>query len=256
MAPFPSKAKIGSIDFTPATFSTATRLIATVVSNSNADSTETGTSIHFANAYNIALAENDKNYQTLMNKGDLVFTDGVPVVWAGKKLHPTQDWERVYGPDVTEWVLGDSTINATAKHYFLGSTQETMTALLSQVTRKFPAAEIVGFDCPPFHAPTEYELQVRDQKIKESGATIVWVGLGTPKQDYETQRLARTLPVTALAVGAAFDFLAGTVQQAPDWAQKAGLEWAYRLTKEPKRLARRYFWGNPQFIKSVVKHRS
>jgi len=214
-----------------------------------------GTSVHFANAYNIALAEHDQAYQELMNAGDLVFTDGTPVVWAGKRNFPTQGWERVYGPDVTEAILAGSGETGPS-HYFLGSTPETLQRLTSVVTARYPKAKIVGVESPPFTPPTEDELRERDQRIKDSGAAIVWVGLGTPKQDYEVNRLAANLNVTAIGVGAAFDFIAGTVPQAPRWMQRSGLEWTFRLAREPKRLARRYFWGNPQFVISVVRNRN
>lgn len=245
------KFRIGSIDFTAARFAHATQEI---LREANGPQPR-GISVHFANAYNIALAERDERYRELMNQGDYVFTDGTPVVWAGKRLHPNQDWERVYGPDVTEWVLKNSD-PAKTLHYFLGSTPHTMEKLQHEIKNRFPTAQIVGYDCPPFREPTESELSTRDQRIKESGATIVWVGLGTPKQDFEVQRLARVLPVTAVAVGAAFDFIAQTVPQAPKWMQSSGLEWGYRLAREPRRLAKRYLWGNPQFIRSVIKNRS
>ena len=250
----PKKLRVGSFDFTPATFSDATRTIVEIIQKTN--DAEKGTSIHFANANNIALAENDASYQNTINVGDLVFTDGVPVVCAAKRIHPQDKWERVYGPDVTEWILSSPELSETAKHYFLGSTQETMEKLLEKIATRFPRAQVVGHDCPPFREPTAQELDERDERIKASGATVVWVGLGTPKQDFEVQRLAHNLPVTAMAVGAAFDFLAETVPQAPKWIQKSGFEWGYRLVREPKRLAKRYFWGNPQFIKSVVTHRN
>lgn len=245
------KHRIGSIDFNASTFAQAVEAIKEQITAPD----KVGSSIHFANAYNIALAENDESYRTLMNQGDLVFTDGVPVVWAGKRLHPQHKWERVYGPDVTQRLLTDTEINPTAKHFFLGSTPETMKKLLSVVAKDFPNSQVVGHECPPFRQPIEQELDERDRRIRESGATLIWVGLGTPKQDFEARRLAGSLPVTALAVGAAFDFIAGTVEQAPRWVQRSGLEWSYRLAKEPRRLAKRYFWGNPQFIKSVVKNR-
>ncbi len=246
----PPKFRIGSIDFTAARFAQATQEISRLINNRQAH----GTAVHFANAYNIALAEHDQQYQELMNKGDYVFTDGTPVVWAGRRLHPNQDWERIYGPDVTEWILHNSD-PAKTFHYFLGSTPETMEKLQSEIKNRYPTAHVVGYDCPPFREPTESELSTRDQKIKDSRATVVWVGLGTPKQDFEVQRLARALPITAIAVGAAFDFIAQTVPQAPKWMQSSGLEWSYRLAREPKRLAKRYFWGNPQFIRSVIKNR-
>ena len=246
----PPKFRIGSIDFTATRFAQATQEISRIIRNGQTR----GTAVHFANAYNIALAEHDRQYQELMNEGDYVFTDGTPVVWAGKRLHPNQVWERVYGPDVTQWILHNSDPEKTF-HYFLGSTPETMDKLQSEIKTRFPSAQVVGYECPPFREPSESELGARDKRITDSGATVVWVGLGTPKQDFEVQRIVRTLPVTAIAVGAAFDFIAHTVPQAPRWMQNSGLEWGYRLAREPKRLAKRYFWGNPQFIRSVIKNR-
>jgi N-acetylglucosaminyldiphosphoundecaprenol N-acetyl-beta-D-mannosaminyltransferase len=210
-------------------------------------------SIHFANAYTIALASTDPNYASTINQSDLTCCDGTPVVWAGNWLNTQthiQLWQRVYGPDVMEGVLQNSI--PEHKHYLLGSTNETLNKLQTHINQKFPNAEIVGSDSPPFREPTAQELTERDQRIKDSGANIVWVGLGTPKQDFEVERLKRSLPVTALAVGAAFDFLAGTVQQAPTWMQKSGTEWVYRWSKEPKRLSKRYLWGNPKFIQVVT----
>ena len=96
--------------------------------------------------------------------------------------------------------------------------------------------------CPPRRWPR------RTPGSGTPGATIVWVGLGTPKQDWEVARLAGSVPVVAMAVGAAFDFLAGVKPQAPVWMQKSGTEWAFRFASEPKRLARRYLWGNPRFL--------
>ena len=215
--------------------------------------TNQGKAIHFANAYTIALASTDLNYASTINQSDLTCCDGTPVVWAGKWLNTQthiQAWQRVYGPDVMEGVLQNSI--PEHKHYLLGSTNETLNKLQTHINQKFPNAEIVGSDSPPFREPTAQELTERDQRIKDSGANIVWVGLGTPKQDFEVERLKRSLPVTALAVGAAFDFLAGTVQQAPTWMQKSGTEWVYRWSKEPKRLSKRYLWGNPKFIQVVT----
>jgi N-acetylglucosaminyldiphosphoundecaprenol N-acetyl-beta-D-mannosaminyltransferase len=215
--------------------------------------TNQGKAIHFANAYTIALASTDLDYTSAINQSDLTCCDGTPVVWAGKWLNTQthiQAWQRVYGPDVMEGVLQNSI--PEHKHYLLGSTNETLNKLQTHINQKFPNAEIVGSDSPPFREPTAQELTERDQRIKDSGANIVWVGLGTPKQDFEVERLKRSLPVTALAVGAAFDFLAGTVQQAPTWMQKSGTEWVYRWSKEPKRLSKRYLWGNPKFIQVVT----
>ena len=217
---------------------------------------ESGTAVHFANAYNVALADADPSYAAVMMDGDFVFTDGMPVVWAGRRLHPdvANSWERVYGPDVMTSVLSRST-GVGPLHYLLGGTPETLTQLTERITRSWPEARIAGAESPPFRELSGTELHERDERIRSSGATCVWVGLGTPKQDYEVRRLAAGLPVTALAVGAAFDFLAGSVPQAPQWMQRSGLEWFYRLALEPKRLAKRYLWGNPRFVVSVARQR-
>jgi len=214
-----------------------------------------GHAVHFANAYTIALASQDADYAEAINSGDLVCCDGTPVVWAGKWLPDPHgsEWQRVYGPDVMTAVLEKST--ARHKHYLLGSTTDTLNLLRNKILQNYPNAKVVGMDSPPFRNATEQELSERNERIADSGANIVWVGLGTPKQDFEVERLKACLPVTALAVGAAFDFLAGTVPQAPPWMQKSGTEWLYRWSKEPKRLTKRYLWGNPTFVKLVVQQR-
>ena len=242
--------RVGAIDFSVLPLKQAIALIVAIGSKPP----EHGLAVHFANAYNVALADTDPMYRDLINAGDLVFSDGTPVVWAGRRLHKalSAQWTRVYGPDVLTGVL-NSSAPKSPRHYFLGSTPETLSLLTSRIASTWPDAEVVGSESPPFRAPTKGELAERDRRIAESGATLVWVGLGTPKQDTEVRRLADSLPITALAVGAAFDFLAGTVSQAPEWMQRSGLEWTYRLAHEPKRLGKRYLWGNPRFLLSVAK---
>ncbi len=242
--------RVGSIDFSVLPLKQAIYLILDLGSRTP----EHGIAVHFANAYNVALADTDPMYRDLINAGDLVCSDGTPVVWAGRRLHKSlsAQWTRVYGPDVLTGVL-KSSAPKSPRHYFLGSTPETLSLLMTRMASTWPDAEVVGSESPPFRAPTKGELAERDRRIAESGATLVWVGLGTPKQDTEVRRLADSLPITALAVGAAFDFLAGTVSQAPEWMQRSGLEWTYRLAQEPKRLGKRYLWGNPRFLLSVAK---
>lgn len=246
---FPRR-RVGSLDFSVAPLNTAID----EVKRLGGLERNQGISIHFANAFNIALADDDAEYRALMLQGDLVFTDGTPVVWAGRKLHPdvAESWTRVYGPDVMAGALQRSTLSGP-KHFLLGGTQETLNLLEAAITLRWPEAQVVGMESPPFRIATEQELRERDQRIMDSGADLVWVGLGTPKQDFEVQRLSKSIPVVALAVGAAFDFIAGTTKQAPKWMQKSGTEWVFRFVQEPKRLAKRYLWGNPKFIKAVVK---
>jgi len=213
-----------------------------------------GVAVHFCNAYNVALARSDHEYRDLIARGNYVFSDGVPITWVGKRAVPNKahEWERVYGPDVMEGVFAQSR-PGHPRHYLLGSSPDVLAALQQRLLERFPDAQIVGIESPPFRSATEDELRERDQRIRESGATIVWVGLGTPKQDIEVARLAASLPVVAVAVGAAFDFLAGTKPQAPIWMQKSGTEWLFRFASEPRRLAKRYIWGNSVFLAETIR---
>ena len=242
--------RVGTLNFSVLTLNNAISLISSL----GVRRPDQGIAVHFANAYNVALAGGDPDYRNLLNAGDLVFSDGTPIVWAGRRLHPEFSgvWCRVYGPDVMTGVLARSTVDGP-NHYLVGATTATLDLLVARIHGQWPSAQIVGVESPPFREPSATELTERDQRITESGATLVWVGLGTPKQDFEVHRLATNLPVVALAVGAAFDFLAGTVSQAPRWMQRSGLEWGYRLAQEPKRLAKRYLWGNPRFVAAVAR---
>jgi exopolysaccharide biosynthesis WecB/TagA/CpsF family protein len=247
----PPRRAVGGVPFTVMPLKDAIDQIVALGSRRQAK----GVAVHFANAYNVALADSDPAYAELLAAGDLVFTDGLPVAWAGRRLHRdvAARWGRVYGPDVLTGVLEKSNLEKP-RHYFLGGKPETLDALITQVRARWPEAVIAGFESPPFRQVSAEELVERDERIFESGATLVWVGLGTPKQDQEVRRLADSVPVVALAVGAAFDFLAGTKRQAPAWMQRAGLEWAFRLATEPRRLARRYLWGNPRFVLAAIRH--
>ncbi|MGB8022047.1 MAG: WecB/TagA/CpsF family glycosyltransferase [Candidatus Nanopelagicales bacterium] len=214
-----------------------------------------GVAVHFANAYTIALADTQQDYaQLLANPASAVLTDGVPVRWVGSRAYPNLAgrWDRVYGPDIMEAVLQASTPDSP-RHYLLGGSPSTLAALQAVIARRWPDAVVVGAESPPFRALTPAEVVAQDSRIRDSGATIVWVGLGTPKQDWEVARLASSIPVVATAVGAAFDFLAGIKPQAPLWMQRSGTEWAFRLACEPRRLARRYLWGNPRFLLAAAK---
>lgn len=243
---------VGGVPFTILSLGNAIDLILKLGS----ERPTTGIAVHFANAYNVALSDTDRTYSSLLRAGDLVFTDGLPVAWVGRRLYRdlASRWERVYGPDVLAGVLEGSEWDRP-RHYFLGGTPETLAALVDRVRSRWPKAIIAGSESPPFTQASELDLEKRDERIRASQATLVWVGLGTPKQDYEVRRLADSLPITALGVGAAFDFLARTKAQAPVWMRRAGLEWAFRLMMEPRRLAKRYLWGNPRFALAAIRHR-
>ena len=215
-----------------------------------AKNTNTGASIHFLNAYSIALAETDSNFYECVSTSDYNFPDGKPISVMTRLAKPRL--HQVRGPGLFESVI-DRGRPVGLKHYLLGSTPETLKKLQDGLEHRFPGVVISGSYSPPFRQMTAVELGQQDELIRASGADIVWVGLGTPKQDFETARLAAA-GLTAAAVGAAFDFSAGTKSLSPAWMSAVGLEWLHRLMSEPRRLWKRYLWGNSVFLLSAVKH--
>jgi N-acetylglucosaminyldiphosphoundecaprenol N-acetyl-beta-D-mannosaminyltransferase len=209
--------------------------------------------VHLCNAYTLSLASRDPLLADVLERGSLNLPDGMPLVWIAKRIGVEHLETRVYGPDLMAKAL-DVGRSFGVKHYLYGSTDDVLAKLTGEIDRHWPGADIVGAESPPFtDDPLVFERSLA--AIEASGATVVWVGLGTPKQDVIAQRLAERHPVTFVAVGAAFDFLAGTKKQAPPWAQRNGLEWGYRLATEPGRLWKRYLIGNTRFVVLNVRER-
>jgi N-acetylglucosaminyldiphosphoundecaprenol N-acetyl-beta-D-mannosaminyltransferase len=176
----------------------------------------------------------------------LVTPDGMPVVWALRLLGARA--ERVYGPDLMKAVCQRSAAEGWT-HYFYGGAPGVPEMLAARLQEQIPGLLVAGLESPPYRALTAKEETEMTARLNGSRAQIVWVGLGSPKQDlwiYE-HRAALTAPVL-VAVGAAFDFYSGRVRQAPRWMQRSGLEWAYRLASEPGRLWKRYLIYNPKFV--------
>jgi N-acetylglucosaminyldiphosphoundecaprenol N-acetyl-beta-D-mannosaminyltransferase len=213
-----------------------------------------GRAIHFCNAYTLSLAHSDQDYREMLCTAAICFADGQSVVWARHLFSRGSSLKKVSGPDLFEAVFAASTQRGP-RHYLLGGDEPTLDRLQRRLRSRFPEAQIVGRESPPFRPLTDREIRAQDARIAESTAEIVWVGLGTPKQDYEVRRLANSLPVTAIAVGAAFDFTAGTKKRAPAWMRSVGLEWVHRLASEPRRLWKRYLVGNAVFLWAAWKWR-
>jgi N-acetylglucosaminyldiphosphoundecaprenol N-acetyl-beta-D-mannosaminyltransferase len=243
---------IGSIEFSPLIFGDAIEEFSQPLPRD----CERGQAIHFCNAYSVALAHANSNYRALLDQGDIICCDGVPVTWFARLFHQDADasWDRIYGPDVMGAVFAQGGVHG-AKHFFLGGSESTLAKLVSRVRAQWPEVEIAGHESPPFRELTAAEVDEQVARIRDSGATHIWVGLGQPKQDFATAYLAQNLFAKVFAVGAAFDFLACVKPQAPVWARRSGTEWLFRLASEPRRLSRRYFWGNPIFVYSAVKER-
>ena len=183
----------------------------------------------------------------------MTLCDGMPLVFAGRRFAKL-DVDRCYGPDVMLDVL-DRGRAAGLRHYFYGgSDEETARRLRENMLARFPGLRIAGAEVPPFRPLTEAERGETAARIDASGADVVWIGLGTPKQDFWMAEMRPLLKAPVLvAVGAAFSFHAGTVRQAPRWMRRSGLEWAFRLCTEPRRLWRRYLLGNPRFLWLVAR---
>ena len=189
--------------------------------------------------------------RTIHNRAGLVTPDGMPLVWL-LRWAGFREADRVYGPDLMLEVFARSKA-CRYRHFLYGASAKTLEALRTNLERRFPEAVIVGTHSPPFRALTSAEGDAIVDRINHSGADIVWVGLSTPAQErwMAEYRTRLTSPVL-IGVGAAFDFHAGTVRQAPRLIQRSGLEWAFRLAMDPRRLWKRYFTNNPQFIGLVL----
>lgn len=195
------------------------------------------------------IMECKKNEKVLrsVNSADLVTPDGMPVVWLGK-MSGYKNISRVYGPELMQNICGISAKKGY-KHYFYGSSYDTLNKLEEKLSRKYPGLIISGSFSPPFRQLTEEEDNAIVEEINRSNADIIWVGLGSPKQDlWMHEHRGRINAPILIGVGAAFDFLAGTKPQAPRWMRDNGFEWLFRLVTEPKRLWRRYLVDCPLFI--------
>jgi N-acetylglucosaminyldiphosphoundecaprenol N-acetyl-beta-D-mannosaminyltransferase len=159
---------------------------------------------------------------------------------------------RVYGPDLTIAVLAAAQAAGIAVGFY-GSSEEVLRRLVTKMRWRFPRLQVAFRAAPPFRALSEEEDEAMVEAIAESGARILFVGLGGAKQDLWMAEHRGRVPAVMLGVGAAFDFLAGTKAQAPRWMQSAGLEWVFRLATEPRRLWRRYLRHNPRFALLAVK---
>ena len=202
------------------------------------------TVVAVCNVHSVMSARRDVGLRAAIEAADIATSDGMPLVWALRHSgRPEQ--ERVYGPILMRRALQESSL----RHYFYGSSPETLAALLTAVQRLAPAAEVVGSCSPPFRALTPIEREAAAARILASGADVVWVGLGMPRQELWMHEMRPALPGVALVgVGAAFDFIAGTKPEAPPLLQRFGLEWAFRLAHEPRRLIGRYALNNPGFL--------
>ena len=192
-------------------------------------------------------SQSDHKLRRIQNEAGLVTPDGMPLVWVSR-LRNRRHVRRVYGPELMAEVCQRSA-SMGYRHFLYGGAAGIPERLAEQLQSRFPGIEIVGVFSPPFRPLTPEEDESIIQRINNSGADILWVGLSTPKQEYWMAAHQGRLDVAVMiGVGAAFDFLAGVKSQAPRWIQRSGFEWFYRLLTEPRRLWRRYLKIVPLFM--------
>jgi exopolysaccharide biosynthesis WecB/TagA/CpsF family protein len=193
----------------------------------------------------------DPEHRFRLNQFDLVVPDGQPVRWALNLLHSTHLRDRVYGPTLM-LALCERSASDGIPIYLYGSNGSVLANLKKRLQERFPTLKIAGAQPSRFRRITSDEKKEIVNEIRSSGAQLVFAGLGCPRQEVWAYEFRDALKMPVIAVGAAFDFHAGTLPQAPHTLQDAGLEWAYRLAHEPKRLWRRYALLNPLYVAMVT----
>jgi N-acetylglucosaminyldiphosphoundecaprenol N-acetyl-beta-D-mannosaminyltransferase len=210
-----------------------------------------GRYVCIANVHMLMEAHDSDDFQRVVNGGDLVTPDGMPLVWTLRILGHTNQ-SRVYGPDLTLRI-----IEAAAKEVIpvglYGSRPEIIEKMVQAYHLRFPDLRVVYSFSPPFRVLSSEEDKAIIEKINASGVRILFVGLGCPKQERWMADHRGVIQAVMLGVGAAFDFHSKTKRQAPEWMQKLGLEWLFRLSQEPVRLWKRYLYNNPRFFFLVVR---
>ncbi|TWU59127.1 putative N-acetylmannosaminyltransferase [Rubripirellula tenax] len=193
----------------------------------------------------------DAQHKYRLNQFDLVCPDGQPVKWALNQIHGCGLGDRVYGPELTLRLC-----EAAAKHdvpiYLFGATTDMLDQFADRLCEKFPGLKIAGRRASRFRTLSTEERDELADEINASGAGLCFVGLGCPRQEVFAYEMRDRVSMPLVAVGAAFAFHAGMLEQAPPWMQRNGLEWFFRLTREPKRLWKRYSTTNPAFATLAI----
>lgn len=210
-----------------------------------------GKYICVGNVHTTVMAHDDAHYHEVQKEAAFVLPDGKPLSVYSRK-QGFAEAERVTGPDL---MLALFERENGFRHYFYGSTEETLSMLRGRLKERYPKLEIAGMVSPPFRTLTKEEDAAEVQQINASGADIIWVGLGAPKQEnwmYDHKGLVNGVMI---GVGAGFDYHAGNIKRAPHWMQKLSLEWLYRLLQDPKRLFKRYLVTNTRYLYLIHRKR-
>lgn len=205
-----------------------------------------GKYICIANVHTTVMAHDDENYNKIQNGAILTLPDGAPLSSYLRK-HGNEEAMRVAGPDLMHKILQESAEHGW-KHFFYGSTEETLELLDKAIKENHPGAAVTGMISPPFRVLTQEEDDNYIKMINDAKPDFVWVGLGAPKQEIWMAEHENKINAIMVGVGAAFNFEAGNVKRAPKWMQKLSLEWLFRLSQDPKRLFKRYLITNTKYL--------
>jgi N-acetylglucosaminyldiphosphoundecaprenol N-acetyl-beta-D-mannosaminyltransferase len=211
------------------------------------------------NVHTVMASAEDAELRSALLRSSINVPDGQPLVWAINALgHPLG--ARVYGPEMMARACARAAESGQRLYLYGGRNQGALVQLALNLRQRYPGVKIVGGYSPPHRPLTDDERDVVTKEINGSKADVVWVGIGVPKQEKWMAQMRDVLEAPVLVgVGAAFDFHAGLVPQAPNWIQSSGLEWAFRLAHEPRRLWRRYLRYNPRFVhaftRQLIDHR-
>lgn len=203
------------------------------------------------NVHSVVEARQDTEFGKVINEADMATPDGAPIAWMLRRLG-FKGQARINGPDLM-WRYCKQAAQSAEPIYLYGGTLQTLDLLQRRLLEHFPTLKIVGAYSPPFRPLSEDEDATVVEAINDSGAKIVWVSLGCPKQEIWMAAHRGRVNAVMVGVGAAFDYHAGTIRRAPVWMQNYGLEWLYRLMSEPRRLWRRYFVTNSLFLIGAVR---
>lgn len=203
------------------------------------------------NVHSVVTARQDPEFAQVIREADMATPDGAPVAWLLRKLGATGQ-DRINGPDLMWKYCAHAAVTGESI-YLYGASEATLAELVKALSARFPDLRIAGSYSPPFRPLTLAEDEAVVQAINQSGAGVVWVSLGCPKQEKWMAAHRNRIQAVMVGVGAAFDYHAGTIQRAPLWMQKNGLEWLHRLASEPRRLWKRYLVTNTLFIWFAVR---
>ena len=205
-----------------------------------------GEFICLSNVHTTVMAYENEEYRNVQNSAFIALPDGSPLAFV-QRMRGYKEAEQVSGPDLMP-ALWKATEHTEISHYFYGSSEETIAALGEKLKKNYPGLKIAGMEAPPFRPLTEQEDAEAVERINRSGASILWVGLGAPKQEEWMYRHRKKVNCLMFGTGAGFDFHAGTVKRAPLWMRNHYLEWLYRLLQDPRRLWKRYVNTNGKFL--------